>query len=345
MAHEPKLEIYTLKLTNKDDGRTTHFRNSFRENVKSIVSLPKPIEDFHIYRAYHKDFIDSVNVGKGYKKDSKKEKAYKIAKDENIKGEPRSLINSPLDDNFIISGLLEGGKFGIKRNLGDIDDAGVNSDISKNNVVGDRYFFLLYTPLNFHTGILLIQGYSEAKLSDVFREHVINYFKVPKKIDCETKIFIPQSLKEKYLKNAVFSSAKFSSGFTVKNGFENMETNEMELEVKIEIIDKSNKKAKYTNFKKMLASFGEVAIEFPDSGKRKLNFFEKKSAKMKGTSKEFPIDFHDEDNIKPTILLSEVGIAIKDGKVPDFNQIEVYCKNLLGDIITEIMPENAVKSI
>jgi hypothetical protein len=178
MAHEPKLEIYRLKLINKEDGRATQFRNSFRENIKAIASLPKPKQDSDIYREFYKDFINSIDNGKGYKKSDKKEKAFKIAKEKNENGQLTSLTNSPLDNNFIINGILEGGKYGIKRNLGNINDAGENSDINKEHVVGDRFFFLLYAPIDFHTGILLIQGYTESKISDVFRDHIVDYFKV-----------------------------------------------------------------------------------------------------------------------------------------------------------------------
>lgn len=345
MSHDPKLEIYKLTLVNKADGRLVRFRESFRENVKSIASLPKPIEDTSIYREFYKHFLDSIDNGKGYKKNDKKEKAYKIAKDEIEKGKPKSIVNSITDDNFIISGLLEGGKYGIKRNLGDIDNIDVNSDIKQNHVVGDRFFFLLFAPINQKVGILLIQGYTEIKLSDVFRDHIVEYFKVDKKIGCETELFIPESLKQKYLSNAIFKSAKFSSGFVLKNNFEDADDKNYDIEVKIEIIDKSAKKTGFRKWNNLLNKFGQATISLADKIDIKLESFQKKSAKMVGKGKEFPIDFSDEDNIKPVILLIDQGITIKEGRIPDFDQIETYCKNLLKDIISEINPENAVTDI
>ena len=344
MSHDPKLEIYKIKLYNKEDGRLTKFRESFRENIPSISALPKPIEDSHFYREFYKHFLNSIDLGK-YKTNEKKDKAYKIAKDKLDDGSLKSCINKPTDDNFIISGLLQGGKYNVKRILGEVNDANITSDISTSHVVGDRFFFLLYAPINSHTGLLLIQGYTEVKISDVFRDHIKEYFQAPKKINCEFEIFVPDSLKDKYLKNAVFSSAKFSSEFKIYNGFEDIENKELELEVRIEIVDKSGKKSKYTNFAEMLKAFGNTVFTFPNDVKRKLQLFEKKSAKMQGTGKTFPIDFDDEDNIRPTILLKDQGIEIKAGKIPNFDQIEIFCRNLLRDIISEINPENAVKDI
>jgi len=345
MSHEPKLEIYKLKLINKSDGRATYFRNSFRKNVSSIGSLPKPINDTDIYREYFKDFLNSLDLRKGYKVDGKKSKAFKIASDQDKNGNEKSHISSPLNNDFVISGILEGGKHNIKRWLGDVNDPSKKSDIHKNNVVGDRFFFLLYTPINHHTGILLIQGYTEVKISDVFRDHIIEYFKVEKEIDCKTEIFIPEKLKDKYLKSALFKSAKFSSGFILKNGFDGAEDKDYELEVKIEIIDKSDKKTGYKSFNHMLQKFGNAIISLSESSTHKLDSFKKKSAKMVGKGKEFPIDFDNEDNIKPVILLVNEGIKINEGQIPDFGEIETYCRNLLNDIINEINPENAITDI
>ena len=84
----------------------------------------------------------------------------------------------------------------------------------------------------------------------------------------------------------------------------------------------------------------------PVGGKQKtLLDFNKKNAKMTGNGKEFPIDFEDEDNIKPTILLKEVGIEILEGEIPNFQQIETYSRNLLNDIIKEIMPDYAIENL
>ena len=344
MSHDPKLEIYKVRLLSKDEGRPTQFRNSFRTKISSISSITSP-NDSDFYREFYKDFVNSIDGAKGYRRNTKKEKAFKVAKEDLGNGNIKSKLNSPTDDNFIISGILEGGKYGIRRNLGNVEDGNVVSPINRNNVVGDWYYFLLYAPINHDTGILLIQGYTEGKISDIFREHIVDYFTVEKKVICQTEIFIPEQLKQKYLSNAIFSSAKFSSGFIIKNGFGDLENKELDLEVKIEIIDKSNKKVKYTLFNKMLEAFGDTIIHFPNEVRKKLSSFEKKSAKMKGTGKEFPIDFNNEDNIKPVILLKDQGIKISEDKIPDFDQINTYCRNLLQDILDEIMPHYAIKDI
>lgn len=345
MAHDPKLEIYKLILKSKSDGSSKKFREVFRTNVKEILNLKPPIEEHHIFRAYHQNFLTALDLDK-FKIDSKKDKAIKIAKSNDANGNLKSEISSPTTDNFIITGLIEGGKYNIKRTLGDIDNSKTSSTINPRNVVCDKFFFLLYTPINKNIGILMIQGYTEIKISDIFREHIGEYFSVNKEIECQTEYFIPENLKEKYLQGASFNSAKFTSGFIFKNDFEGSEDKPYDIEVKIEILDKSKQRTDYTLFQKMLTAFGNMQFNLSNEVKRKLENFANKSAKMKGKSgKEFPIDFDNINNIKPTILLEQEGIRILDGRVPDFKQIENYCQKLLKDIINEIDSNNAIKNI
>lgn len=344
MAHDPKLEIYKVKLVNREDGRSVRFRESFRGNISSISSLPKPITDEQIYREFYQHFLRGIDLGK-FQTNSKKDKAFNIAKEEQPDGSFKSMLSSPTADNFTISGLLQGGKYNIKRSLGDVENTTVSSDISTRNIVCDRFFFLMYAPINHNVGILMIQGYTEIKISDLFREFIADYFKVDKKIDCQLEIFVPESLKNKYLKGAVFSSAKFTSGFIVKGDFDDDDAKDHNIEVKIEITDKSTKKANYKKFESMLKAFGNFVFSISDQTGQSLGKFQKTSAKMKGKGKEFPIDFDAIDNIKPTILLEEQGIQILDGRIPNFGQIEAYCYSLLTDLEIEINPAHAVESL
>lgn len=346
MAHDPKLEIFLIRLIDKETDRPTQFRAAFRTKISSISSLPKPVQPEAIYREYYKHFLNSIdNVG--YKQDSKRFKAIKIQKVKYSDGSIKSNVNSLTDDNFIIKGVLTGGKYNLIRTLGDIEDNSNDTGIKQKHVVGDDFYFLLYTPIDSSVGILLIQGYTEIKISDVIRDHIVSYFKEPKKIECITEIFVPESLKETYLKGAVFSSVQFTSGFIVKGEFEDDIPRPFELEIKVEITDISENQVDYKDTKKMIQMLSKFLLKFPDSVQTTLETFTKRSAKMltKKNHKKFPIVLDDEDNIRPVILLKDEGISVGEGQVPNFDQIDSYCKNLLEDIIEEVMPDYAVQSI
>lgn len=344
MAHEPKLEIYKLKLTKKETGRSINFRDLFRAKFGSYgKSSSETITKKDISTAYFADFVKGIDL-KAYNLNKKKKKGFTIAKD-TANGKKKSLITPPSDD-FIITGILDGGKHGLKRNLGEVDDTEKATLITTNNIVTDRYYFLLYTPLDHNEAILMIQGYTEIRISDVFREHLLSYFKHKTEIISKFEVYIPKSFKEKYLKSAVFKSVKFTSGWAVKADFEsNAKSKEYELEVRIEIIDKSKKKSAYKTVTNFVENFGKSLFKLSGASKEtKLENFDKRSAKMTSEGRELPLDIDDEDNIKPVILLSDF-VQIDEGGVPNFDQINGYCKKVLNDVIKELMPEHAVQEL
>lgn len=344
MAHDPKLEIYKLKLFRKENNKEITFAELFRNKFAGYPTLPRPIEKKDIFNFYFQNFIRSLDL-KAYKIGKNKKKGFTLAADINDKGEKRTQIDTPKLETFTISGLLEGGKHGIKRWLGKVDNTEEKETITPKNIVNDRFFFLIHTPLDHSEGFIMIQGYTESNISDVFREYLLEYFKHLKDLQSKVEIFVPESLKNRYLNQATFKSVKFTSSWIVDANFKPIQEKEYELEVKIEIIDKNSKKIKYTGFKRIIEFFGNSKFK-PEGGEEKrLDQFSKKNAKMVSKNKEFPIHFDDENFIKPVILLANEGISIDDEGIPNFDQIRAYCNKLLDEILIETLPTNAVKEL
>jgi len=344
MAHDPKLEIYKLQLINKDDGRAATFRQLFRKKFNSYGNTTGTITNEDIFRAYYKSFVSSIDL-KGYNVDRGKRKGFTLAYELNGGPTAKSLISSPTATNWIICGILEGGKHGIKRSLGEVSDKKKQTPIHTTNLVADRYFFLLYTPLEHSEAVLMIQGYTEAKISDVLRGHLGGYFKHKGEITNKTEIFVPQYLKEKYLNGAKFKSIQFTSGWAVPpDNSGTIRQKGYELEVRIEIKDKSQKKSDYREFSDLLKIFSKGIFQ-QGNKKKELEAFEGKKAKMVNGSKEAPIQFDNHDEVIPVILLKDEGIDVGDDAVPNFDQINQYCHKLLGDVIKEVMPEYAIDDL
>ena len=177
MANEPKLEIYKIILDSKKKACHISFRDFFRETLDySGINSPYSRED--IFVTFYKDFVNKIDL-KGYLTNEEKKKAFTISMDE-VSNVKQSKISSPINANEIISGILEGGTYGRNRNVGIIDDTSKREKLHKNNVINDLFYFLLYTPLDHHIGILMVQGYTGIKISDVLREHLKEYFKLEK---------------------------------------------------------------------------------------------------------------------------------------------------------------------
>jgi hypothetical protein len=345
MSHDPKLEIYKLKLFKKENNRPVTFRELFGKKFAHYPKLIPPITESDIFRTYHEDFIKQIDK-KGYHLNKRRKKGFTIAYDE-VNGKRKSHISSPLATDMILSGILQGGKHDIERWLGNVDDKNLHTPITRKHIVSDRFYFLIYTPLDHHEGILMVQGYTETKISDAFRDHLEDYFRHLTELKSKFEIFVPEQMKEKYLSKALFKSLKFSTVWSAEPQFgpDNIKQKEYDLEISIEIVDKTQKKSNYKGFKAFLEVFGKSIFKLEGSDSKKLVDFPKKQAKMSSNGKDFPIIFDDEDNIKPVILLKNEGINVNEGQVPNFDEIDKYCRNLLKDISGEIMPNNAVQEL
>lgn len=348
MANDLKLEIYKLKLSNKEDGTYTSYRKLFNKKFKNYGNngskSDKEITMEHIFNTFHADFIKKIDL-KTYKTNEKKKKGFTIAYDDLPGGKTKTHI-SHSSTNFIISGILDGGKHGRNRSLSQVDDKTKKTPIGTKNIVTDRFYFLIYTPLDHSEAILMVQGYSEIKISDVFRDYLIKYFKFEKELVSKVEPFVPKSLKDKYLNAAVFKSMKFTDDWSIRPDFEGALTQkDYEIEVKIEIIDKSDKKIPYKKFREMINTFGKSIFRLEGSKDKKLLEFDDKKATMESKKRTKSINFNNEDEVFPTILLEDEGIKINDGGVPDFDQINLYCRELLKEITEEVMPIHAVENL
>src|ERR1041385_3241179 len=153
MNHDPKLQIFKLKLYSKEDGRPIQFRDIFRRKfLKEYSKLKPPIEQDSIFNIYFENFIKQIDA-KGYY--TKKEKGFTIAK-EDTGGKVKSQIFKSSTES-VITGILDGGKHNIKRTLGEISDTSKKTQIGTKHIVCDKFYFLLYTPIDNTEGILMIQ--------------------------------------------------------------------------------------------------------------------------------------------------------------------------------------------
>jgi hypothetical protein len=205
---------------------------------------------------------------------------------------------------------------------------------------------LLWTPLDGDTGILMVQGYSEMKISDVFKSHIKEYFKIDKKT-CEFEYFITEAFKNKFLNPALLKSFKFSTGWLINGNFNEDLPAEYNLDIKIEITDKNPELSKvpYTKLQSILQTFGEGLIQLGGDRTKKLKDFNKKNAKVSSNGKELNLKIDDEYEVRPIILLKDEGVENHPDGSLDFIGIDKYCRDTLAEIQIEIDPSNAVKDI
>ncbi len=341
MSHRPKLEIYKLRLIKKEEGGSETFRNLFRSKL-DYSKIKGTIAQEDIFKVYHGDFVKKINKD-SYTESKAKKKGFTLAYDED-KGKKTSKICSPISSVMILDGLLEGGKYGLKRSLGKILSTTEKSPIHTDNIVNDRYYFLIYTPLDSSYGYLFIQSYSEVKISDVFKKYIQKYFSYGKDIKCEVEIFVPKKIKDEYLDGAVLKKVIFTTDWHVDPTFQGqIKGKDFELSVKIEITDKSKKKSESKDWGKAVSDMFSGKFSFGKKEKT-LNSFNRKVVKIENHGREHPIVLDDME-VQPVIYLDDQGIKVADDGTPDFGRIESYCRQLLKDLSNEIDPSNAVQEL
>ncbi|MBS3915828.1 MAG: hypothetical protein KG003_15135 [Bacteroidetes bacterium] len=343
MSHEPKLEICKFTLFKKEDNSKVAFREFFRKKFHNeYAELPKPIIQNDILNLFYKDFIKAID-NNDYHLNHKKKKGFKVAKNQN-NGNVESQLNFHHGD-FAVSGILDGGKHDVKRWMGDTTDVNVNQIIQKKNIVNDRYFFLIYTPLNHFEGILMIQSYSEISISDIFKEFVNKYFVYFNEVKNEIESYIPDHLRQEYLEGATYKSIRFTTDCNIAPNFNgDIEQEQYHLQVRIEIINKSDNQRDYSKLKDFFSKISKS--KFMPTGGNAIELEDFKEHKgILSDGKPVPIVIDEDTEIKPIIRLKEQGIAVDDGNVPDFEQIKNYCLDLLHTIQETLLPENAVEEL
>lgn len=323
MAHNPKLNVYTLRLNPKDESVET-----FRDLFKLKFNCDSVVSDSDLFTKYFQALVNGIG-DKNFRKDTKNKKVIGTVKS--------SDIAIPLfpHDNQYIDGVIEGGKYGIRREYADTDNKQDKKTIGENNAVLDQYYILLYTPLNSKIGFLLVQSYTEESIQDSFKNFIYTFF------SCENffyniviEPFVPQSIVDKYMKETSIRMFSFTTKTALSSSLRDnvqIKGQTFEVEIKIKPLDeKLRPNAKETS--QIIKAVGDKLFDGKplNEGKTKAYIEDTKSRKA-----NYDID-KEINSIRPTIYLEDVGIVPdKTTGLPDFKAIQTYCLTVLQDVKDE----------
>ncbi|MDF2551493.1 MAG: hypothetical protein K0R77_768 [Chryseobacterium sp.] len=311
---DAKLEIISFNLNpyKKNEGNST-FSDIFNKKIQSsqiaaIYQKLVNILDNPSDSSYHR-------VGK---------KAFTLIGD-------KSGYNST--DNLIY-GLLKGGDLGNGKTKGKLIDKNEEENLD-GNVINDKYFFIIYFPLNDKKGYVLFQSYKDEGIRKVFIDTIMKQlfsldeeYKKP-----TTESFYPAIIKEEFKQNALVKEIKFtdrqlSSRLSDEQSFQSI-ANEFKIEVKITPIGGGVATRLYRRF---IESLGLQKI-----GDNNLQNFDRTSIVVqneitkKVTHFELGNDFED---IKPRIYLKD-RVDFDNNELPEYNSLKEYCLQLLSEIKNE----------
>jgi len=327
-SYLPKLEVFKITLKpHKNIGET------FKDFciAKLIPEKKEQKSNEELFVELFRYFVKEIDKDSYYTKNKKGFTAYDTDNPEKSKFR----FNSSA---FHLSGFIEGGVYGLKRSTSNISNKKQKSDIPEDNVVSDRFFFLIHIPLESQYGIMMISSYSISTITSLFIAFIEDLFCLDGHYyKPEITRYIPDSFKEKYKKESVLKTIKFETITPSKKlGNTSYEIEDDELIVKVEVSSKkiiSSKNASnfYNSIKNI--KIGEIKLQ---------DFFRKKVdvADMRGQSSSFDID--KEFDPSPKIYL-EGKVTFNIDGTPEEDSLFKYSLSLLEEVKKKVYPLNHVK--
>jgi hypothetical protein len=340
MAHNPKLEVYQVWI-NSINGENKTFRD-FTKEVISISSESQNNQQDELSNSYYfldlfKTFIHKVD-NDSFILNQRKQKAF-TAYDTRPAGEEEPSI-TPHSDAFIIEGTIDGGRYGQRRTKSSLDNKLEKEDVVRENIILDKFYFFLYTPMNSDLGILFIQSYSTDSISDIFTDFISRFFSAQKLYrKARIEKFVPKRIVEEFKNHSCIKKFSFSNRFVFNQLSENpIGTETEEFIIKIEAVAKNG--LPKNALKNWINTMGEKIF----SNKKLENFNNGKVYLQDlNSKKESPFDISSDLDIKPIIYLED-RITVDDDGIPNFIELKNYCTLLLNnEIIPEMYPSNEVR--
>jgi hypothetical protein len=313
-----RLEVFKFSLNPR---KTYTGVNTFRDLLIKKMSSNPSIPNEELFTNFFNFFITKLDT------------EYKV-----VRNKAFTLINDNNQTNYqstnsIIYGVLEGGPLGegkTRRTLNNKTDA--NS--LNGNVINDKYFFYIHTPLNSNYGYIMFQIYQQDSIRFEFFNFLFNdIFKFTPEYNMPNfDAYIPQNIKEEFKNGSKIKELKFS---------ETMLSNQIEQSASFMSINESYKievtvtpirgNVGFTLLDALIPPF--ISKKF--SGITLGNFDNKKVVLQNGiTKKSATFEMDGAGDIMPRIYLLN-RIDISSFGVPDFPQLKVFCDSILTSILEE----------
>ena len=323
MAYHPKLNVYIITLKPKNEGE----KSTVRDFLQEKYFLPEHTPDKELLRKLFEDFVNLVGQNEYYIDDKNK----KVIGIDDGGILPLCLSS----EQWIIDGVIEGGKYGILREYADKGIKMKKMIILPTNAVLDKYYILLNPILNDSYAILLVQSYSEESIQGSVNTLVNKLFGSSASFHkAKMEPFVPKRLKERYLANAVVRMFSFTTPLPLSEDLREAipEANqEFEVEVRIKpkrmamSVDSQGTQDVIDAFGTKMVdgrvlSEGKGRVFMTDASDRNANYEIEKGLA----------------SIRPTIYLldEDVDTDPETGR-PNFNMIKEFSRGLLPEIKRE----------
>lgn len=337
----PRLEFYKIKLRDRSRDFVT-----FRDFATEVLGVGKGSTDVTIFKRLHQHFISSLK--EDYSKSDKLQKRIYLEQKRNIN---KHLDKRPSFDSskFIITGVLNGGKYGTDRAISNNDDENDSSSLGTNKTVASYFFIFLYLPPDHNEGFFIINSNSkEDSITNIFKHYIAHLFKSEPFFKAGLTEFCPKVFQDEFLKGSTIKRMIFETNMidnvSSKHGVTSL-LNEFQIQI---IATPKNKHVPVRAARDVMKIFKDKIFGSVTKTK-KLEDFEKKQTTLEGdfgkSSKTFEWDMSDSEFVPVVYLQDRISKKNSDG-TPDFDELKDFCENVFFDeILPEIRPDLYVTKI
>lgn len=326
----PKLEVFKIKLQSQ---KSPSFQRLFSSTIYEDDSI--------VFLDSFKKFITEIDKQAFYKDDKRKKAftAYDTTKTEHTDA---SIV--PHGEKCIIEGTIEGGKWGKKRKKSTIGDKNSKEDFNEDDIIIDKFYFFIHTPLDSDIGILMMQSYASDSVTDIFSKFLSDFYSHSQREFKPSKIerFYPKNIIDEFEQDSEVKKFTFSTNILVANiGSGDIGEKGHSFSVKIEAIADEN--IKRSELSKWLGTLTGGIVEIGKT-KKAIKDFEKGKVYLQNskTKKQSPFEIAKNFQIKPVIYLNDKVDIDKNGNI-NYKQLKTYCMQLLDSIKPEVYPIKKIR--
>lgn len=324
MAHEIKLDVFTLQLIDKGSKAFLDFDNFYTEPNKAGKEVEKSFSDLFIeyVKSFDGKFVKHIKSGKAIGMAANGARFY--------------------SEQRIIKGQIQGGTTGVGSKIKKVDNVGDEDafQVGVDDVNSIPHYFMIWIPEDSNMGLIIVQSLGNKTISEIFKEHFRRFIKTSfnDKITPVLNELIPKEALEK-TKNGTIDTVIFRRLHLPSDKAEKIlglkyTGEDLKVEIKISGLGKING----TRNKIMDVMTGKTPALFDtsslvdygiDGNHDTIVKFEHNGKVTQGKrSNEF--------RLSPSYYVDENDIQRDVHKHPTFKSMDTYCTSFLTALKTEI---------
>ncbi len=243
-------------------------------------------------------------------------------------------ILSVATNQKIIEGFVDGGYYGLRRKMSNMDKS-EQTEITINKIVTDRYYVYMYFPFTHNVGVLMIEKRGNLTVSKVICKVLESVFHNDVGIKSKVVRFLPSQMVQEFRDGAVIDQMTYSRQISSAVMGEGVIDEEEMYDVTIQIKPR-NEEYSYNRLNVLMDKVN--AMSFSVLGHQfSLGDFATKKGKLRSEgSASHPTFNVEEDTIRVVKNIPEEFYGEDDSV--NRNQIKTFCQELLRQVSTDVYP-------